>query len=81
MENPKKRNIISKITYLGVGIKPKNGVEIEGAAPTYLVLKTKDEMISLQRISFNTIVFVEDINQTFIFSNSRKLWMLIRTNC
>ena len=81
--DPKKKlpSIISKITYLGIGVKPKSKVSIKGDDPTYFVLKTKDEMLNLQEISVNTIVEVSESKDTFIFSVSRKLWMLVDLNC
>ena len=80
---PKKRlpNIISMITYLGLGVKPKSKVSVRGDDPTYFVLRTKDEMLDLQEISANTIVEVSESKDTFIFSVSRKLWMLVDLNC
>jgi len=81
-QDPKRLpNIISKITYLGIGIKPKNKVSLEGDDPTYLTLKTKDEMISLRVASANTIIHVLDIDKTYMFSPGRNLWMLVEVNC
>ena len=74
-------NIKSEITYLGVGIKPKSRVQVNGRDPTYFVLHTRDEMLSLQNMSANTIVYVSGTKETFVFSVSRNLWMLVDINC